>query len=277
LADRERADIGEILRRIRKMVSETDDPRATALAELKDVERGDPFKILIGTILSQRTRDESTTLASERLFEKIGGPLALAQADEAEVKRLIRPVGFYNMKARTIIKTARKLVDDFGGKVPSDMDELMSLPGVGRKTANCVLVYGFEKPAIPVDTHVHRISNRLGLVDTKTPEQTEAELVRTVPKRYWLELNDSFVRFGQTVCKPIGPRCGSCTLRGMCRYYNEVVKPGRGSRSSGGEESEGREQGSGEAGRVTGAEAAVRKTPRSGIYHRRGAPRAPRS
>jgi endonuclease III len=274
LADRERADIGEILRRIKKMVRETDDPRATALAELKDVEHGDPFKILIGTILSQRTRDESTTLASERLFEKIDGPLALASADEAEVKRLIRPVGFYNMKARTIIKTARKLVDDFGGKVPSDMDELMSLPGVGRKTANCVLVYGFEEPAIPVDTHVHRISNRLGLVDTKTPEQTEAELVRTVPKRYWLELNDSFVRFGQTVCKPIGPRCGSCTLRGVCRYYNEVVSQGGAVAVAA--KSEGRQRESGEGGRVTGA-AAVRKTPRSGIYRRRGAPKAPRS
>ena len=111
------------------------------------------------------------------------------------------------------------------GDVPSDMESLLSLPSVGPKTANCVLVYGFDKPAIPVDTHVHRISNRLGLVETKTPEQTEAQLVKTVPKRYWLEVNELFVRFGQTTCKPVGPKCGECTLRARCKYYREVVRP----------------------------------------------------
>ncbi len=227
MADRKRADIGRILREISVMVSESEDRRATALAELKDVEKGDPFKILIGTILSQRTRDENTTLASGRLFEKFGSPEELARASEAEVRELVRPAGFYNTKARSIISVARRLVEDFGGKVPSDMEDLLSLPSVGRKTANCVLVYGFNKPAIPVDTHVHRISNRLGLVDTKSPEQTEAELLRTVPRRYWLKLNDSFVRFGQTVCKPVGPRCGTCTLRDGCRYYATVVRPKR--------------------------------------------------
>jgi endonuclease-3 len=129
------------------------------------------------------------------------------------------------MKTKGIIKVSKVLVEQFEGKVPSDMDALLSLPSVGRKTANCVLVYGFEKPAIPVDTHVHRISNRLGLVETKTPEQTEAELVKSVPKRYWLRLNDLFVRFGQTTCKPIGPKCGECSLRAQCRYYREVVRP----------------------------------------------------
>jgi endonuclease-3 len=249
LVDRERADIGKTLRKIRKMVRDTDDPRATALANLKDVEQGDPFKILIGTILSQRTRDENTTLASERLFAKIKGPEALAQSDEAEVRQLIRPAGFYNVKARNIIRVAKKLVEEFGGKVPDNLDDLMSLPAVGRKTANCVLVYGFEKPAIPVDTHVHRISNRLGLVETKTPEQTEAELLKTIPRRYWLELNDSFVRFGQTTCKPIGPKCGSCSLREECKYYQEVVK------------------------QKDDARAKIR----SGIYHRRDVSRAPHS
>jgi len=205
------------------MVRESKDPRATALAELKDAEEGDPFRILIGTILSQRTRDERTTLATERLFKRIKGPADLARADEAEVRELIKPAGFYNMKAKAIIKVAKMLVKDFGGEVPSEMEELMSLPSVGRKTANCVLVYGFEKPAIPVDTHVHRISNRLGLVETKTPEETEAQLVRRVPRRYWLRLNDLFVRFGQTTCKPIGPKCEVCTLRGQCKYYHEVV------------------------------------------------------
>jgi endonuclease-3 len=221
----DRKDIGPILHKIAKMVRESKDPRATALAELKDAEDGDPFRILIGTILSQRTRDEMTTLATARLFERFKGPEELAKAKQAEVRELIRPVGFYNMKATSIIKVAKMIVKDFGGEVPSNVDALMSLPSVGRKTANCVLVYGFEEPAIPVDTHVHRISNRLGLVETKTPEETEEKLVETVPRRYWLRLNDLFVRFGQTTCKPVGPRCGECTLRAGCRYYREVVRP----------------------------------------------------
>jgi endonuclease-3 len=221
----DRKDIGPILREIAKMVRESKDPRATALAELKEAEDGDPFRILIGTILSQRTRDEMTTLATERLFGRFKRPEDLARADEVEVRELIRPVGFYNRKAESIIRVAKMLVKDFGGEVPREIDALMSLPSVGRKTANCVLVYGFDEPAIPVDTHVHRISNRLGLVETKTPEETEAELVETVPKRYWLRLNDLFVRFGQTTCKPIGPRCGDCTLRARCRYYRRVVRP----------------------------------------------------
>jgi endonuclease III len=225
MADRKREDIGPVLRQIAKMVRESKDPRATALSELKDTEGGNPFRILIGTILSQRTRDERTTLATERLFQRFRDPQELANADERVVRELIRPVGFYNMKAKGIIEVAKKLVEDFGGAVPSDEESLMSLPSVGRKTANCVLVYGFDEPAIPVDTHVHRISNRLGLVETKTPEQTEAALVKTIPKRYWLELNELFVRFGQTTCKPVGPRCGECTLRARCRYYKEVVRP----------------------------------------------------
>jgi len=225
MADRKRADIGPILRQIAKMVRESKDPRVTALAELKDAEDGNPFRVLIGTILSQRTRDERTALATERLFGKFKGPEDLARADVGEVRDLIRPVGFYNMKAKSVIKVAKQLVAEFGGEVPSDVDDLMSLPSVGRKTANCVLVYGFDEPAIPVDTHVHRISNRLGLVETKTPEETEAELVETIPKRYWLELNELFVRFGQTTCKPVGPRCGECTLRSRCKYYAEVVRP----------------------------------------------------
>jgi endonuclease-3 len=207
------------------MVRESKDPRATALAQLKDTEEGDPFRILIGTILSQRTRDEQTTVATERLFRRFKRPEELARANAAEVRELVRPVGFYNMKTKGIINVSKVLVERFGGKVPSDMDDLLSLPSVGRKTANCVLVYGFNEPAIPVDTHVHRISNRLDLVETKTPDQTEAELVERVPRRYWLRLNDLFVRFGQTTCKPIGPRCGECTLRAQCRYYKEVVRP----------------------------------------------------
>ncbi|MDG7011183.1 MAG: endonuclease III [Nitrososphaerota archaeon] len=209
------------------MVYGSTDKRATALAQLQDAEGGDPFKILIGTILSHRTKDENTTRATERLFSRYKTPQELARADPKTVRRLIRPSGFYNMKTKNIIRASRQVVSEFGGRVPDNEEDLLKIHSVGRKTANCVLVYAFNKPAIPVDTHVHRISNRLGLVSTKKPEDTEAELVRTVPRRYWLELNDLFVRFGQTTCKPVGPKCDGCTLRDGCRYYRDVVLPRR--------------------------------------------------
>jgi endonuclease III len=214
-----------MLREIRRMVYGSADTRATALAELQAAEGTDPFRILISTILSHRTRDENTARATENLFSVYKTPAQLAGADPRVVRRLIRPSGFYNMKARNIIKASRQLVDEFGGKVPDNEEDLLKLYSVGRKTANCVLVYAFHSPAIPVDTHVHRISNRLGLVRTKKPEETEAALVKTVPRRYWLELNDLFVRFGQTTCKPIGPHCWSCTLTGSCEYYRTVYAP----------------------------------------------------
>lgn len=215
--------IGALLREVRQMVYGSTDKRATALAQLQDSEEGDPFRILISTILSHRTRDENTAKASENLFARYKTPAQLASADPDEVRRLIHSTGFYNMKTRNIIRASKQLVEEFDGEVPADEEELLKIHSVGRKTANCVLVYAFNKPAIPVDTHVHRISNRLGLVKTKNPEDTEKELVRTIPKRYWLELNDLFVRFGQTTCKPIGPRCSSCSLRGHCLYYRDVV------------------------------------------------------
>jgi len=215
--------IGALLREVRQMVYGSTDKRATALAQLRDSEEGDPFRILISTILSHRTRDENTAKASENLFARYKTPAQLASADPDEVRRLIHSTGFYNMKTRNIIRASKQLVEEFDGEVPADEEELLKIHSVGRKTANCVLVYAFNKPAVPVDTHVHRISNRLGLVKTKNPEDTEKELVRTIPKRYWLELNDLFVRFGQTTCKPIGPRCSSCSLRGHCLYYRDVV------------------------------------------------------
>jgi len=223
--------IGLILGRISRMVSSSEDRRATALADLREAEDGDPFRVLIGTVLSHRTRDESTSRATERLFSVYRTPQELADADPERVKELIRSVGFYNVKARNVIRVAKQVVSEFGGKVPDEMESLLTLHAVGRKTANCVLVYGFNKPAIPVDTHVHRIANRLGLVRTKTPEETELALTDSVPRRYWLELNELFVRFGQTTCKPIGPRCDVCTLTRECRYYREVVAPKREGRS----------------------------------------------
>jgi len=219
--------IGWILREVRRMVYGSTDRRATALSELKRSEGSDPFKILIGTILSHRTRDENTTRAVENLFSRYRDAHELASADIDEVRRLIKPAGFYNVKARNIVLVAKQIVDEFGGKVPSDIDSLLSLRSVGRKTANCVLVYGFGIPAIPVDTHVHRISNRLGIVETRTPAETEEALKKVVPKKYWLELNDLFVRFGQTTCRPVGPRCNVCSLAPRCRYYRETYLPSR--------------------------------------------------
>jgi len=212
---------------MRRMVYGSRDKRATALARLQESEGGDPFRILIGTILSHRTRDENTTKATENLFSMYKTPSQLANANPAIVRRLIKPAGFYNMKTTNIITASKQLVEQFGGIVPDNEEDLLKLRAVGRKTANCVLVYAFNKPAIPVDTHVHRISNRLGLVRTKKPEDTEMELVRTVPMKYWLELNDLFVRFGQTTCRPIGPHCSSCSLTGSCEYYKTVVAPKR--------------------------------------------------
>ena len=225
MGHRRRLALPDLLREIRGMVYSSSDKRATALAKLQDTEGGEPFRILIGTILSHRTRDENTTRATENLFSKYKTPGELAGADPEAVSRLIRPSGFYRMKAKNIIRVSKQLVAEFGGAVPDNEDDLLKLHSVGRKTANCVLVYAFNKPAIPVDTHVHRISNRLGLVKTRTPEETEAALVKTVPRRYWLELNDLFVRFGQTTCKPIGPKCPSCTVAASCEYYRTIVAP----------------------------------------------------
>ncbi|MFQ6136198.1 MAG: endonuclease III domain-containing protein [Candidatus Hydrothermarchaeales archaeon] len=178
----------------------------------------DPFRVLIFTILSQRTKDENTARAGERLFSVFETPHEMADADEAELQRLIKPSGFYKVKARRIKEVSKIISKKYGGSVPDDLVELLSLPGVGRKTANCVLVYGFGKKAIPVDVHVHRISNRLGLVGTKRPEETEKGLMKKVPRRFWRELNELFVKFGQDLCRPINPKCNECDIRHLCKF-----------------------------------------------------------
>ncbi len=132
---------------------------------------------------------------------------------------LIKSVGFYHVKSKRIIEVAKLLISKYGGKVPADIDQLVEIPGVGRKTANCVLVYAFEQPAIPVDTHVHRISNRLGLVSTKMPEETEMELRKNIPKKFWLDINNTFVMYGQNICKPISPMCDVCKIKNACNYF----------------------------------------------------------
>ncbi|VVB96577.1 G/T mismatches repair enzyme [uncultured archaeon] len=184
----------------------------------------DPFRQLIATVLSQRSRDDVTDRASEKLFSKYGTPAALAHADVADIEELIREVGFYRIKAPRVKEIARIISNDFKGKVPGDMETLLSLPGVGRKTANCVLVYGFGKDAIAVDTHVHRISNRLGFVSTKTPEETELKLREVLPKRYWRYINELLVRFGQDICRPVGPKCGVCMIGELCPNKRGLFK-----------------------------------------------------
>ncbi len=179
-------------------------------------ESNDPFRVLISTVLSQRTRDEVTDRAAEKLFARYGTPGALADADVDDIEELIREVGFYRVKAPRLKEIARIIDNDFQGRVPPDMDTLLLLPGVGRKTANCVLVYGFGLDAVAVDTHVHRISNRLGLVSTKTPEETEVKLRSTLPKEHWRHINELLVRFGQDICRPISPRCGLCPIIDLC-------------------------------------------------------------
>jgi endonuclease III len=193
--------------------------RLTALRSLQLEEQDDPFKILIGTILSARTRDENTTKVIRKLFTRFRTPHDIASADIEEIKKLIRSIGFYNVKAERIKQVSQIIMSKFDGQVPDDIDCLLGLPGVGRKTANCVLVYAFNKPAIPVDVHVHRISNRLGVVNTKTVKQTEIELNRIVNRRLWTRVNNTFVMYGQNVCLPIRPKCDICDLKGMCKYY----------------------------------------------------------
>ncbi len=189
----------------------------TALAEVADETERDPFRILIACLLSLRTKDETTGPAAERLFALARAPEVMLRLTPRRIERAIFPVGFYRTKARVIRGVCRDLLARFGGKVPGDLDALLTLKGVGRKTANLVVTMGFGRPGICVDTHVHRISNRLGFVRTKSPEQTEQALRKKLPRRHWIELNDLLVAFGQNVCQPLSPRCSTCPVRHLCR------------------------------------------------------------
>jgi len=211
--------IGRILDGMITTMNHVKPPRMTALRELREAENGSPLSILIGTILSARTRDESTSAVVRELFSKYKTARSLAKAKLSDVEKIIKRTGFYHVKAKRIIEVASIIDTKYLGLVPKTMEELISLPGVGRKTANCVLVYAFDEPAIPVDTHVHRISNRLGLVKTKIPEETEIELMKKIPREYWIRINDTFVMYGQNICKPISPMCSVCQIKKECNYY----------------------------------------------------------
>ena len=195
---------------------------ATALAEVADTTARDPFRILVACLLSLRTRDETTGPAAARLFALADTPAAMLALTPRRIERAVFPVGFYRTKARTILRVCRHLLARHGGRVPSDLEALLALPGVGRKTANLVVTFAFGLPGICVDTHVHRISNRLGFVATRTPDQTELALRSKLPRRHWIALNDLLVAFGQNVCQPLSPRCSACPVRGPCHRVGVV-------------------------------------------------------
>ena len=202
---------------IARLQAEAPEWNPTALADVGDQTERDPFRILIACLLSLRTKDETTGPAAERLFALARTPAAMLRLSPRRIERAIFPVGFYRTKARVIRGVCRDLLVRFASKVPGALDALLTLKGVGRKTANLVVTMGFGQPGICVDTHVHRISNRLGFVRTKSPDQTELALRKKLPRRHWIELNDLLVAFGQNVCQPISPRCSTCPVRALCR------------------------------------------------------------
>lgn len=179
-----------------------------------------PFLVLISCILSLRTKDETTLPASERLFKLADNPRDMLKLSASVIERAIYPVGFYKTKARNILGICRDLIEKFNGRVPDDLDTLLTFKGVGRKTANLVLTEGFGKLGVCVDTHVHRISNRLGYVRTKTPNETETALRKNLPKKFWIEYNALLVAWGQNICKPVSPFCSKCRFRQVCPRIN---------------------------------------------------------
>ena len=206
----------KVLRRIvplvRRAIRGERDPSVTEIAN----RTRSPYRILVSTVISARTKDEVTGEASRRLFKRAKSPRSMAALSERKIEKLIYPAGFYKTKAKAIRGLSRKIVDEFGGKVPDTIDSLMELPGVGRKTANLVLTLGFGKPGICVDTHVHRISNRLGVIETRNPEETEYALRKVLPKKNWIEINDLLVIYGKNVCAPISPFCSRCAITAHC-------------------------------------------------------------
>jgi endonuclease-3 len=187
-------------------------PAVTVVAQCN----GSSFKVLISCIISLRTKDEVTALASARIFDRAQTPETVALLSIDEISQLIHPAGFYRNKAAQIALLSKRLVEEYGGIVPDEIDELLKFKGVGRKTANLVMTLGFGKPGICVDTHVHRICNRLGYVSTKNPDETEKVLRFQLPTEYWAEINDLLVAFGQNHCHPVSPRCSSCKLSDIC-------------------------------------------------------------
>ncbi len=207
-------DIAWVMQRLRGAMGDHDLP---AVEKIANTDREDPFRVLVSTLLSARTQDQTTHAASLRLFARARTPRTMARLTAREIEELVYPVSFYRHKARHLKETCRLLVERHAGKVPDTLEELMTLPGVGRKTANLVLIVAYgSRDNICVDTHVHRIANRLGWVSTRLPEQTEQALYRVVPRRWWADVNLYLVTWGQNICRPIGPRCAACVLAARC-------------------------------------------------------------
>jgi len=205
-------DIQAALRILRREVSQWQEPVVGVVAK----ESSDPFRILIACVLSLRTKDQTTAEASRRLFSLASDPSNMLRLSRRRIERAIYPVGFYRTKAKQIHEICRRLLTEYDGQVPDSLEDLLTLKGVGRKTANLVVTVGYGKPGICVDTHVHRISNRWGYVKTKTPEDTEQALRRKLPRRYWITFNDLLVPFGQNLCQPVSPYCSRCKLVKYC-------------------------------------------------------------
>jgi endonuclease-3 len=204
--------IGTIISLIEEDIKKKELPVVSRLAS----ERRDPFKILISTLLSLRTKDEVTASATERLFAVANTPAEMEKLSEEKIQKAIYPVGFYRNKAKTILNVCATLINRFDARVPENIEELLAIRGVGRKTANLVVALGYNKPAICVDVHVHRISNRLGYVHTKTPEETEAALRKKLPVQYWIKYNTLMVSFGRNTCRPVSPLCSLCSVSTYC-------------------------------------------------------------
>jgi endonuclease-3 len=204
-------DIHEVMEILKKEYRKWNQPIVTEIARLKD-----PFKVLISTVISLRTKDEVTREAAERLFRMANNPRDMLLLEASEIEKAIYPAGFYRTKAQNIREICRLLLEEKDGLVPDDLEELLKLPGVGRKTANLVITLGYGKSGICVDTHVHRISNRLGYVNTKSPEKTEFALREKLPEVYWIEYNDLLVTYGQNICTPVSPFCSRCALSSLC-------------------------------------------------------------
>jgi endonuclease-3 len=210
------AHITDVIHLLEKALRTWELPIVSSLAE----EDKDPFSILISTVLSSRTKDEVTARATEKLMAMATTPEDMTRLSEEEIVHAIYPVGFYRNKARTILQICRDLIDRFNSKVPDSIDQLLTLKGVGRKTANLVITLGFNKEGLCVDTHVHRISNRLGYVRTKTPEETEYALRKKLPNTYWSRYNTLMVAFGRHICFPVSPFCSRCPVAVYCDRVN---------------------------------------------------------
>jgi endonuclease-3 len=216
MTDRE---IHSAIRTLRREVPKWQTPIVTLVAENSE----SPFQVLISCILSLRTQDTTTAQASRRLFALAVAPETMSRLSIQKIEKAIFPVGFYHTKAKVIRDICRRLIKEYAGKVPDEIDELLKLNGVGRKTANLVVTLGYRKPGICVDTHVHRISNRWGYVRTKNPKETEFALRAKLPKQYWLEYNDLLVTFGQHLCRPISPMCSQCSVKRYCARVGVTI------------------------------------------------------